>query len=314
MPKILVSWSVAYDHLIRIAQKYSDVILPDQLTNLSAWFLAHDVVVENGGTAHNIAYNLWLLWLKNDTIMLATVGDDYRIAGHLEPYISYDYLHTKTNLRTPTAYIITDTNNKQITVFYPWALAHAAEQEVKNIGSNDRVIIAPNQKEAMVQHAQQAHALGANVLFDPGQMLVAFSDTDIAAMAKYSNVILLNEYEYELIKKMTNWSDAEFVQVFDKVIITKWKDGVVCRDTTQDLHIHGCLVENAVDPTGAGDAFRSGLVAGLARAGDWTTALRLWNVMGSFAVEQLGTMHHAPTMQDIQDRFEKTYDISINLA
>ncbi len=101
----------------------------------------------------------------------------------------------------------------------------------------------------MVKHAQEAHALGAQVLFDPGQMLVAFSDTDIAAMAKYSNVILLNEYEYELVKKMTNWSDTEFVQVFDKVIITKGKDGVVCRDKTQDVHVHGCIVANAVDPT-----------------------------------------------------------------
>lgn len=314
MPKILVSWSVAYDHLIRINQKYSDVIMPDQLATLSAWFLAHDVVVENGWTAHNIAYNLGLLWLKNDTVMLATVGDDYRVASHLEPYVSYDYLHTKANLRTPTAYIITDANNRQITVFYPGALAHAAEQEVKNMGAWDRVIIAPNQKEAMIKHAQEAHALWATVLFDPGQMLVAFSDTDIAAMAKYSNVILLNEYEYELVKKMTNWSDAEFVGVFDKVIVTKGKDGVVCRDKTQDIHIHWCVVANAVDPTGAGDALRSGLVAGLARTGDWTTALRLWNVMGSFAVEQLGTMHHTPSIQDIQDRFEKTYGISINLA
>lgn len=311
MPKILVSGSVAYDHLIRINQKYSDVIMPDQLATLSAWFLAHDVVLENGGTAHNIAYNLWLLWLKNDTIMLATVGDDYRVAAHLEPYISYDYLHTKANLRTPTAYIITDANNRQITVFYPGALAHAAEQEVKNISSWDRVIIAPNQKEAMVKHAQEAHVLGAQVLFDPGQMLVAFSDTDIAAMAKYSNVILLNEYEYELVKKMTNRSDSEFVQVFDKVIITKGKDGVVCRDKTQDVHVHGCVVENAIDPTGAGDALRSWLVAGLARTGDWTAALRLWNVMGSFAVEQLGTMHHTPSIQDIQNRFEKTYATSL---
>lgn len=314
MPQILVSWSVAYDHLIYVGQKFTDVILPEHLDTLSAWFLADTVVVENWGTAHNISYNLWLLGLKNNTIMLATVGHDYHIASHLEQYISYDYLHTKDETRTATAYISTDGNKRQITFFYPGALAYAAEQNVQWVGQWDRVIVAPNQKEAMIQHAQQAHAAGANILFDPGQMLVAFDGAELLAMAKYSNTILLNEYEYELIKKITNWSDTDIVEVFDKVIITQWKDGLTCRDKTQDLHIHGCVVSDAVDPTGAGDALRAGLVAWLCYTGDWTSALRLGNVMGSFAVQALGTMHHTPSIHDIQDRFEKTYDISIKLA
>jgi len=303
MSHILVSGSVAYDTIIHVAEAFEDNILPEKVASLSTGFYSHHTIKSAGGTAHNIAYNLWLLWHKEQTIMLASVGHDFVLDTALSGYINYNHLLVDVDRLTAGAYILTDKNKHQITVFHPGAMQLADTQKVP-VGNLLYAIIAPNSKDAMFAHAEQAKAAGAQVFFDPGQAMSLFSGDDIVAMAKYCDVLIVNDYEYSLVEKLVA---VDLLALFPMVFVTKGGDGVQMLTGDVELHVHACRDIGAVDPTGAGDAFRAGLLSGLMHGFDWDDAMRLGNVMGSFVVEREGTLGHMISLGVIEERFEKNY-------
>jgi adenosine kinase len=309
MTHILVSGSVAYDTIIHVAEAFEDNILPEKVASLSTGFYSHHTVKSAGGTAHNIAYNLWLLWHKDATVMLASVGHDFVLDKTLSDYINYNHIVVDTDRLTAGAYILTDKNKHQITVFHPGAMQLADTQKAPE-SNFTYAIIAPNSKGAMFAHAEQAKAAGAQVFFDPGQAMSLFGSDDIVHMAKYSDVLIVNDYEYSLLDKLVS---TDLLALFPMIFVTKGADGVEMLTGDVELHVHACKDIVAVDPTGAGDAFRAGLLSGLMHGFDWDDAMRLGNVMGSFVVEREGTLGHVMNLDQIEERFEKNYGKGILL-
>lgn len=309
MSHILVSGSVAYDTIIHVAEAFEDNILPEKVASLSTGFYSHHTVKSAGGTAHNISYNLGLLWHKDATVMLASVGHDFVLDKEFSKHINYNHLLVDIDHLTAGAYILTDKNKHQITVFHPGAMQSSSTQSVPD---NDFVyaIIAPNDKQAMFAHAEQAKAAGAQVFFDPGQAMSLFSWDDIVAMSKYSDVLVVNDYEYSLLEKLVS---ADLLALFPIIFVTRGADGVEMLTGDVELHVHGCRDIVAVDPTWAGDAFRAGLLSWLMHGFDWDDAMRLGNVMGSFVVEREGTLGHVISLGEIEERFEKNYGKGILL-
>jgi adenosine kinase len=309
MSHILVSGSVAYDTIIHVAEAFEDNILAEKVRSLSVGFYSHHTVKSCGGTGHNIAYNLWLLWHKQQTVMLASVGHDFVLDRDLSQYINYDNLSVDTDRLTAGAYILTDKNKHQITAFHPGAMQQAAQQEVPSLDYM-YAIIAPNDKQAMFTHAQQSKKLWAQVFFDPGQAMSLFSWDDIIAISKYSDVLIVNDYEYSLLQKLVA---VDLLALFPMIFVTKGADGVLMLTGDVELHVHACRDVLAVDPTGAWDAFRAGLLSWLMHGFDWDDAMRLANVMGAFAVEIEGTLGHVISFDMIEERFEKNYGKGILL-
>jgi adenosine kinase len=185
--------------------------------------------------------------------MLASVGHDFVLDRDLSEYISYDHLLVDTDRLTAGAYILTDKNKHQITVFHPGAMQLA---DIQKVPENDftYAVISPNSKGAMFAHAEQAKVLGAQVFFDPGQAMSLFTSDDIVHMAKYSDVLIVNDYEYSLLDKLVS---TDLLALFPMIFVTKGSDGVEMLTGDVELHVHSCKDIVAVDPTGAGDAFRA---------------------------------------------------------
>lgn len=188
--------------------------------------------------------------------MLASVGYDFQLDAALTPYISYDHIVVDRQRLTAGAYILTDKNKHQITAFHPGAM-QLAETQIVPEGSFAYAIVAPNAKGAMLSHAEQAYRQGAKVFFDPGQAMSLFTQEDIMHMAKFCDYLIVNDYEYSFLQKIASVSESELRASFPTIVVTKGADGVQLLSPHKEIHIHACRDIVAVDPTGAGDAFRA---------------------------------------------------------
>ena len=310
MWKILVSGSIAYDYIMKFDGKFSEHILKDQLENLNVGFTISELQKSNGGTAHNIAYNLGLLWLKDQTIMLAAVGKDFVPEENLAQYIKYDSILKDPDLFTPCAYIITDNQHNQITNFYPGAMMKAGTQHVP-AWDIQYAIIAPNAKDAMLIQLKECHSNDIKCFFDPGQAMTLFSKEDLTQALENSNYLICNEYEFGWILEKMWLQQHDLINMLEKVVITLGAKGVSLLDKKWEVIIPWVKVENVIDPTWAGDSFRSGLLWGLSKGLDWEDSAKMGNVVASFVVASQGTLSHHFTQEDVLNRFNETYNQNI---
>lgn len=306
MWKILVSGSVAYDYIMKFNGKFSDHILPAQLDNLNVGFTISELQKSSGWAAHNIAYNLGLLWLKDATMILAAVGRDFILEDRLSPYIDYTNLLKDPDLFTACAYIITDNHHNQITPFYPWALMQAVHQHVPE-WDIEYAIIAPNAKDAMLLQLKECHERWIKCFFDPGQAMTLFGKEELSQALEFANYLICNEYEFGWVLEKMWLQQHEIMQMLEKIIITLGKDGVSLLDTHGELVIPWVKVDGVVDPTWAGDAFRSWLLAWLMAKLSFEDAAKIANVVASFVVSSQGTLNHIFTKQDVKNKIKEVY-------
>jgi len=312
MSKIIVSWSIAYDNIMKFDDNFQNYLLPDQLDNLSISFLVKNLEKYPGGTAQNVAYNLGLLWFKNETVLLWAVGKDFVVDTYLSKYINHDYIFYDQKLYTATGNMIGDLQNNQIATFYIGAMDSSDQQSLVNIPwKKDYVIIMANQKSAMQKFLKESYDQKILSFFCPGQSLWLRSKEELLEASKYGTYLICNEYEIALFKKIT-WLDwQKIIALFDKVIVTLWEKWIKLCDKSSEEIIHGVSLEYVVDPTGAGDAFVGALVVWLQKNMSRKTASRFANVVASFVVEQPATMLHNPDISQIKQRFLETYQESL---
>ncbi len=197
MGKILVSWSIAYDSIMKFDWKFSEHILPNQLEQLNVGFTISKLEKTTGGTAHNIAYSLGLLGLKYDVSMLAAVGKDFVPEEKLSKYIDYSNVLYDAELFTACAYILTDSSNNQMTSFYPWGMMKAVDQHVQ--WDISYAVIAPNAKEAMLMQLDECKTKWIKSFFDPGQALGLFSKEELLQSIESASYLISNWYEFDSI-------------------------------------------------------------------------------------------------------------------
>ena len=299
---ILVSGSMAYDRIMNFGGQFRDHFLPDQLHNINVSFLVNSLSENFGGTAGNIAYSLSLLGERPRIV--ATVGSDYhRYFEWLESCgIGTGDIRVVAGELTAGAYITTDLAGNQITGFNPGAMKQQAGFSYDDIEpSNVIAIVAPGNMPDMIEFTAKHHDLGIYTIFDPGQSLPLWEPQNLTRCIEQSNMLICNDYELGMISSSTGLTRPALVGLVEHLVVTRGEQGA-------ELHSRGSLESvpviptDAVDPTGAGDAFRGGLIKGLANGEDIKRSVQMGAVCGYYAVQVNGTQTYSYT----QDEFDRT--------
>ncbi len=305
--RVLISGSVAFDSIMVFEGHFREHILPDRVHMLNVSFLTPRLKREAGGCAANIAYNLALL--GGEPAILAAVGQDgadYRqsLAGR---GIDVSQVPVLNDHYTAQAFITTDLSDNQITAFHPGAMGEAHQADARKLAPAAWGIVSPNGKQAMLDHAAQYAELGMPFIFDPGQGLPMFGGEELKALVQSATALTVNDYEFSLMLEKTGWSEAEMAAAAGTLIVTRGAEGSDITTTNDRQTVKAVSISRAVDPTGCGDAYRAGLLYGLAEGWDWVRSARLGSVMGGIKIESQGPQNHAPSRAQIGERYEQAW-------
>jgi adenosine kinase len=308
--KILVTGSIAYDTIMVFPDRFRNHLLADQLHILNVCFLTPEMRREYGGTAGNIAYNLKLL--GESPLLMATVGED------IDPYLARlrDLGLATANLKriagqfTAQGFITTDLDNNQITNFHPGAMNFSHENRITRELGAGLAIIGPDGKLGMREHARQCAELGIPFLFDPGQGLPMFSREELAEFLRLASYVAVNDYEGKLLEEKTGLRLEDIARRVRALVATRGAEGSTILAGGQRHEIPSVKAESVVDPTGCGDAYRAGLLYGIAQGWDWPSTGRLGSVMGALKIAHRGGQNHVTTREDIEARFKRAFGYS----
>jgi len=304
MKNILICGSIAYDSIMVFQDQFKNHILPDQIHNLNICFYVPEMKKNFGGTAGNIAYNLKLL--QSNPLIMATHGDDFELYSNwLDSLgISKKYMKKITGMFTAQAFITTDQDDNQITAFHPGAMIQAHTNSIANVeDSIDLAIIAPDGRDAMIQHAQQCYKANIPFIFDPGQGLPMFTAEELITFIEQASYIAVNDYEAKLLQDKTGLTVEKITSKVKAFIVTKGAHGSEIYTDDEMIKIDAIKASNLVDPTGCGDAFRSGLIYGISAGWDWHKTGKLASVMGAIKIGFEGGQNHQPKIHDIEALF-----------
>ena len=304
MKNILICGSIAYDSIMVFQDQFKNHILPDQIHNLNICFYVPEMKKNFGGTAGNIAYSLKLL--RSNPLIMATHGDDFELYSNwLDSLgISKKYMKKITGMFTAQAFITTDQDDNQITAFHPGAMIQAHTNSIANVeDSIDLAIIAPDGRDAMIQHAQQCYKANIPFIFDPGQGLPMFTAEELITFIEQASYIAVNDYEAKLLQDKTGLTVEKITSKVKAFIVTKGAHGSEIYTDDEMIKIDAIKASNLVDPTGCGDAFRSGLIYGISAGWDWHKTGKLASVMGAIKIGFEGGQNHQPTIHEIEALF-----------
>jgi adenosine kinase len=303
MKNILISGSLAYDSIMVFQDYFKNHILPDQIHKLSVSFFVPELKRNFGGTAGNIAYNLSLL--NSNSIIIATAGDDFSAyEKRLSKFdVMQDYIKIIPASLTAQAYITTDLDDNQITAFHPGAMMESHQNSISNITEKvDLAIISPAGKEGMLKHAKECFEKGIPFMFDPGQGLPMFNKNELNTFINQATYIAVNDYEAELLMKISGLDVNEIQKKVEALIITKGAYGSEIY-SDKKIKINPITADSPIDPTGCGDAYRAGLLYGITNKLTWEETGKLASVMGSIKIKTQGGQNHQPSLEEIEGLF-----------
>ncbi len=309
----LITGSFAYDTIMVFHDQFKNHILPDQVHILNVCFFVPDLRREFGGCSGNISYNLKLL--GGDPLPMGTVGEDFKPYRKWLKKQDIDITHVTEveNTYTAQAFLTTDTDNNQIIAFHPGAMNHAHKNRVGDARDVTLGIVAPDGRDAMVEHAEQFSGAGIPWIFDPGQGLPMFSGEELMTFVEQATYLCVNDYESRLLVDKTGRKLADIAAEVDALIVTRGGSGAEIMVDGRTLDIPAASVREVNDPTGCGDAFRSGLLYGIDRGFDWQTTGQLASLMGGIKIEHHGTQNHHPQLQQIADRYRENFGHHVDL-
>ena len=303
----LVTGSIAYDTIMVFPDRFKNHLLPDQLHILNVCFLTPEMRREFGGTAGNIGYNLRLL--GGEPLVMATVGED------IQPYLRrFEKLGVGTRLLkivegqfTAQAFITTDLDDNQITAFHPGAMNHSHENSIGAELGATLAIIGPDGKDGMQQHARECARHGVPFVFDPGQGLPMFSGAELVEFIELADYVAVNDYEGKLLEEKTGRTLEDVAKSVKALVVTLGAKGSLVYAGGKRHDVPCAKADKLVDPTGCGDAYRAGLLYGLANGWDWPSTARLGAVMGAIKIAFRGAQNHAPSRDEIEERYKSAF-------
>jgi adenosine kinase len=304
----LICGSVAYDTILLFPDRFKSHILPDKIHILNVSFLVPEMRREFGGCAANIAYGLKLL--GDQGIAMATAGHDFAPYKErmLKQGISVEHIKIIEGTYTAQAFITTDLDDNQITAFHPGAMQHAHLNKVEDAGAGVAIgIVAPDGRQAMIQHAAQFAAAGIPFIFDPGQGMPMFGDDELRTFIAQASWVTLNDYEWGLLQQKTGLSIPEVTAQVKALIVTHGAEGSVIHTQGRTLRIPCAKPRAVVDPTGCGDAYRAGLIHGLLKGLDWETTGRAASLMGAIKIESRGPQNHVFSPAEFERRYRENF-------
>ena len=309
---LLLTGSIATDHLMTYGGTFSESLIADQLHNLSVSFLVEALDVRRGGVAPNICFGLGRLGLR--PILVGSAGKDFgEYREWLEAHgVDCDSVRISETLHTARFVCTTDTTMAQIASFYPGAMSEAGDISlapiVERVGTPDYVVISANDPAAMARHTVECRESGYPFIADPSQQL-SFADGElIRTLVDGAALLFSNEYESHVILGKTGWSAEEVLSRVGIQVTTLGAEGVrITQQGGATLTIPGVPKVKAIEPTGAGDAFRSGFLAATSWGLSLERAAQTGCVIASYAVETVGTQEYSFTNEEFIGRLRGAY-------
>ncbi|MBI2919369.1 MAG: carbohydrate kinase family protein [Chloroflexi bacterium] len=300
---IIVSGSLAYDRIMDFPGHFSDHILPEKIHMLNVSFTVNGMKEKFGGTAGNIAYGLSLL--GESPLVVATIGQDYqRYYNWLtQNHIGCDCIRIIEDEFTAGAYITTDRADNQITGFNPGAMRHPSAFDFAKVSPNGSIaVVAPGNLQDMSEYSQACQARGIGYIFDPGQSLPMWDGADLIRCIDGSRILISNDYELELIASKTGLDRKGLLRLTGTIVTTLGEMGSHVYAPGRETHIPAVRSRQVVDPTGAGDAYRAGLIKGLVQGKSIEQCAIMGAVCASFCIECYGTQEYRFTAEEFAER------------
>jgi adenosine kinase len=307
--KIVVTGSIAYDYLMSFPGKFTDSLVADQLHNISLSFLVDSLNRQRGGTAPNIAYTLALLGGRPH--VMATAGQDF---GDYRTWLETHGVDTSAIIEIENDFcayffVNTDQEQNQIASFYTGAMSHASILSfAQHAADADLAIISPNAPDAMSQYAAECRQLGIPFIYDPSQQAARFSGEELLHGLDGAHMLTVNEYEFQLIQEKTRLKEEQILQRVGSLLVTLADEGARLVIDGTEIHIPAVPPECITDPTGAGDAFRAGLMRGMQLGLPWEISGRMGSLAATYVLEQMGTQNHYYSPQEFVARFRHYFD------
>lgn len=308
--KIALTGSIAFDYLMSFPGHFKEHFLEDKLESISLSFLVDKMVKRRGGIGPNIGYTMALL--GGDPVLMSTVGQDFEeFRNWLEDKgVDTSGVSVIPDEFTASFFATTDLDNCQISSFYPGAMSHAAEVTLDSWNGDpiDLVVISPTDPIAMNSYVTEARQLKIPYVYDPSQQIVRLSGDDLRQGVEGAYALFVNEYEYCLIEKHTNFSIDEVKDLVDILVITKGEHGSVVYSNGKEYEIPVVPPEKIVDPTGVGDAYRGGFLTGLSFDLDLKLCGEMGSLAAAYCLETDGPQSHSYTPEQYIMRFRKNFD------
>lgn len=307
--KIVVTGSIAYDYLMFFPGRFTDHLLPDHLDNVNLSFLVDSMKRQRGGNAPNIGYTLGLLH-GNPTVM-ATAGQDF---GEYRTWLEKHGVDTSGIVEIEEEYcasffVSTDENQNQIASFYTGAMAYANKLTFAQYAPDaELVIISPNDPAAMRNYVLECKQLGVAYIYDPSQQTVRLSAEDLRDGVAGCRLLTTNEYEFNLIQEKTGLDKEDILQLAGGLLITHGKQGSTIYVDGQVVEIPVVPPMGVTEPTGAGDAFRGGLMRGIQLGLPWDVSGRMGALAATYVLENFGTQSHRFTPAEFVTRYRRHFD------
>ena len=305
---VVCTGSIAYDYILSFKGHFKDHILADKTHILNLSFLVDDLRKHRGGVAGNYAYNLSLLGYP--AAVLATAGSDaaeYR-SWLMARGVDCQGLRLLEGEITATGFTTTDMDANQLTGYYGGAMGRAAMLGLDDLSTGaEALIVGPNDPAAMTRLVRECREQGMRFVYDPAHQLPRLSPEDVSEGARGAWILIGNDYELELIMQRTGHSIDKLVDLAQIVVTTLGREGSRIATRHGTVEIPPATANTEADPTGAGDAYRSGLVAGLLRGLELEEAGRVASLAATYVVEQVGTMEHSYTQAEFAKRYAEAF-------
>ncbi len=305
---VLVSGSLALDHIMLFPDRFKNHILPDKIHVLNVSFNISSLETHFGGVAGNISYHLRLL--GEDPYIVATAGSDFGpYARWLEGQgVRCDWIRVLDDARTAQGFVTTDLDDNQIWAFHEGAMSRAHEARVEDVSEPFEFgVVSANGKRAMLEHARALKQRKVPVLIDPSHGLPILARDELVELIDGAAVYIGNDYELALTLERSGLDDAELQRRVETVVVTKGEQGSTIYEKGRAIEIPPVQVERVVDPTACGDAYRAGLVHGRLRGCSWETAGRIASLMGALVVGCEGTQSLKLDPESFRERYQREF-------
>jgi adenosine kinase len=307
--KIVVTGSIAFDYLMSFPGKFTEHFLPEHMSRISLSFLVDTMDKRRGGCAPNIAYTLALLGERPR--LMAAAGEDF---GEYRQWLEAAGVDTSLVVQvagkfTASFFCSTDVENNQIASFYTGAMADSGQLSFRTAGDCGLAIVSPNDPGAMLQYAEECRTMGIAYIFDPGQQCTRMSGVELKDGIVGAHLVICNDYEFELIRQKTGLSEADVLAQAKALVITRGEDGSsVYLSSGERVDVAAVRPDRIVDPTGVGDAYRGGLMKGMALRLPYEVCARIGSMAATYALEHLGGQSHSYTWDEFTRRYEQHFE------
>lgn len=308
MKHVIVTGTLGYDHIMDFSGRIADRIMPDKIHKISLSFLVDKLSKQMGGTAGNIAYTLKLLGIE--PFIVSAAGNDF------SPYkivlkkhkLSTKYIKEYKDVATGSYFVVTDSDDNQIGAFYSGATKYAKTLSVAQVKENVAlVVLAPTDPVAMKRYVSECQKKKLPYLYDPAFQIAQFTPDELREGITGAHILIGNDYEVGFIEEKLEISHEELRVMVPIVITTLGSKGSIIETRRESIHVKPAKPKNISDPTGAGDAYRAGFIAGYLSGFDLVTCGQMGSVAAVYTVETYGTQTHAFSRQEFVKRYKENF-------